>query len=136
MASPAAAGAIEQYLRDVWNVSPLVFENEQPASLSNGDTFVLVEIFGRLFDLASIGAEQPEGNLWREEGTLWLHVMMPVWTGTATGRQHAWQLARLFLAQPIAGIEFRRAQVGMGDPVEVDGAYARMTVSLDWTRDE
>lgn len=136
MASPEAAGAIEQVLRDVWNLSPLVFENVAPTSPTDGETFVLVEIFGSLFDMASIGAEEPEGNLWREEGTLWLHVMMPAWTGTATGRQHAWQLAKFFLRQPIPGMEFRAAQVGMGDPVETDGSYARMTVSLDWQRDE
>lgn len=136
MASPAAAGAIEQVLRDVWNISPLVFENETPTSPTHGEAFVLVEIFGRLFDLASIGAEEPEGNLWREQGTLWLHVMMPAWTGTTVGRQQAWQLAKLFLRQPIEGMEFREARVGMGEPVETDGSYARMTLSLDWQRDE
>lgn len=136
MASPAAAGAIQQLLRDVWNVSPLVFENEAPTSPTDGEPFVLVEIFGRLFDMASIGADTPEANLWREEGVLWLHVMMPAWSGTSTGRQHAWQLAKIFLKQPIPGMEFSAAQVGMGEAVETDGSYARMTVSLDWQRDE
>ncbi len=136
MASPDAFEPVEDFLKSVWNVSPLVFENEKPASSTNGETFVLVEMFGRVFDLASIGGGSSEGNLWREEGALWLHIMMPAWDGTRVGRRHAWQLTKLFLSQPIEGIEFRQASVGMGDAVETDGSYARLSVSIEWKRDE
>lgn len=136
MASPAAFNPVEDYLREVWNVTPIVFENETPSPPDGAQAWVFVEMAGNLYDIASIGAGSPEANLWRESGTLWLHVMTPVWTGTREGRQHAWDLAELFKAQPIPGLRFQAMSVGAGEPVETDGNWARMTLTIDWERDD
>lgn len=136
MASPAAFEPVEQYLRDVWNRSPLVFENESPVSATNGETFILVEMFGRSYQMASLGAEDMDGNLWREDGTLLLHVLMPIWVGTRQGRRDAWELACLLTRNPIPGIRFGEAAIGAGERIETDGNYARMTVSIEWERDD
>lgn len=135
MASPAAFEAIEDHLRSVWNASPLVFENETATPPAGDARWVFVEVYGTVFDQASIGAETREGNLWREEGMLWLHVMMPVWSGTRQGRRDAYALANLFTGRDIGGLIFGSAAIGAGEKVETDGNYARMSVSIEWQLD-
>lgn len=136
MASPAAFGAVESYLRDVWNVTPIFFENEIAEAPTDGP-WVLVEMTGALYAQASIGGDTADGNLWREEGTLWLHVMIPAFTGTSVGRAHAWQLAQLLTRQPIPELIFRDAAIGAGEPaVKINGNWGAMTVTIDWERDE
>ncbi|MFG1205570.1 hypothetical protein [Xanthobacter flavus] len=136
MSSPAAYDAVASYLREVWNITPLVFENEM-ASAPTDDHWIFVEMVGGLYAQQSMGAETLDANLWREEGTLWLHVMMPSFRGTQTGRGYAWQLVQLLTRQPIPPIVFRDAMVGAGEPaVKIDGNFAAMTATIEWHRDE
>lgn len=140
MASLIAFDAIESYLRQKWSgdmqrVEPLVFENEN--FIQDGSTWIYVEIFGNLYDQESIGAETITGNLWREEGLLSLHVMMPRGQGSRLGRQVAYDLAQLFRGVELPGnLRFMTQSIGAGEPGDEDGNYNRMSLVIDWQRDE
>lgn len=137
MSSPAAFNTIHDYLVTQWGATtPLVFENEQFAKPNVPAPWVMVEIFGDFFDQVSIGASPVLSNLWREEGQVLMHVMTPSNTGTGLARTYAKQLVDLFRGQEINGVRFRDASIGASQPGIHDGAYYRMTATIDWQRDE
>ncbi|WP_210235492.1 hypothetical protein, partial [Mesorhizobium sp. M8A.F.Ca.ET.165.01.1.1] len=80
--------------------------------------FVYVEIWAIPggFDQASIGAGARDDNLWREHGTLDMHVMVPKGTGSRDGRDKAGQLIDLFRGQDLSGLTFLEASIGEGQP--------------------
>ena len=135
MASPAAFGAIQTYLRDVWNVTPLVFENESATPPADESLWVQIEVYGTLYAQASIGAEDRTENLFRERGVLLLHVMMPNGTGTMDGRRAGFHLVQLLAGREIDGVVFGEASIGAGDPAVPNANFATMTVSFEWHLD-
>jgi hypothetical protein len=136
MATPQAFEPIEDFLRSQWTLTPLAFENEAWPLDGEPEAFVFVEVFGDLMDQASIGAETQSANRWRENGQLNLHVLVPNGGGTRSARQLSRQLYDLFRGQEIGSIRFGTASIGAGEPGEMDGNYYRMTVTIDFERDE
>lgn len=137
MASADVYDAIEQHLAALWTATPVVYENQSWPLADQPAAFVYVEIFGDYFDQESIGGG-PEltDNRWREGGQLLMHVMVPNDTGTRQARLLAKSLIDLFRGQEIAGVVFRDAAIGAGDPGKEDGNYYRMTASVTWQRDQ
>lgn len=138
MASPTAFNTIHDYLVAQWgSTSPLVFENETFPKPNTPAPFLYVELFGSLYDQASLGGGDPvEGNLWRETGHLYGHVLIPNGTGSLAGRQLCQQFLDLFRGHDIGTVNFTGGSIGAGMPGSEDGNYFRMTATLDWVRDE
>jgi hypothetical protein len=136
MSSIEVYDVVEQRLKALWTATPLVFENEDWPTPATPAPFVFVEVYGDMFGQASIGEEEPADNVWREQGQLLMHVLVPSGTGTRLARQHAKALAVLFRGQDIGGVTFGDASLGGTEPGTQDGQYYRMTCSVAWDRDE
>ncbi|OCP05001.1 MULTISPECIES: phage tail terminator-like protein [unclassified Ensifer] len=136
MSTPQSYDAVHDYLIANWSTTPIAFENDRFEPPTDAETWLFVEVFGDLFAQESIGAETQAANLWREAGQIYVHVMTPRGAGTRTARLYASQIADLFRGQEIAGVVFRDASIGAGEPGKADGSYFRMTVTIDWQRDE
>lgn len=140
MASVTAFDTISQRLIASWNATPLVFEND-PYDLPNvATTFVYVVMWGIPggFDQASIGGgADRDDNLWREFGTLDMHVMVPKGTGSRDARDKAGQLIDLFRGFELGDLTFLEASVGEGKPDREEFAsYWAFTASISWRRDQ
>ena len=136
MASPEAFTPIEAYLKAEWTATPLAFENDDYKPGKTVAAFVTAEIFGTFFDQASIGEGDRVDNLWREAGMIYLHVCVPRGSGSLTARTYCRQLADLFRGQDLGAIRFRDISIGAAEVGDEDGNYFRMTVTIEWERDE
>lgn len=135
MSSPEAYSAIHDYLAGAWSGPTLAFENDDFQLPATPTLWVLVEIFGDIYEQASIGAETVTANLWREEGQILAHFMAPRGSGTLAVRQSAMQFLDLFRGQDIGGVIFETMSIGAGNAGDTTGAYFRMTATIDWYRD-
>jgi hypothetical protein len=141
MSSDVVYSAIKAYLTANWTTTEIAWENENfqsPLSSDGSPTaWVAVEITGNLYSQASIGAGTASGNLWREEGLLWLHIFVPTGSGSLVARQYAKQLADLFRGLSLSGdtLRFRDASIGRGQPGSEDGLYWGLSVSIEWQHD-
>ncbi len=136
MSSPAAFTSIQTYLRDNWTVTPIYFENEKWHFPEPPAPFLLVEVYGDFYNQASIGADPQGENLFREIGQIYVHVMAPRGSGTAQARTYAKQIVDLFRGNEDAGVRPRDMSIGAGEPGTEDGNYFRMTVTIEWERDD
>lgn len=141
MASDTVYDAIRAHLAARWAATPVAFENEafvRPVVDGTPQPFVVLEITGTAYGQQSIGARTQAENRWDEEGQLWLHVFVATGSGGSTVRRYAKQLADLFRGTTLLAdtLEFGDASIGMGEPGDEEGAYFRVSVSLDWRRIE
>lgn len=137
MASPESFDVIHDHLVAVWTATDLIFENEDWPQPDIPELFVYVEIFGTFYDQMSIGSGTQAGNLWREGGSVDMHVMMPKGVGTRQARVLAKQLADIFRGQEIGSVRFRNASIGAGEPIRTPpGQYSAMTATIEFERDE
>lgn len=135
MSSPDVYDKLETFLKAEWSDTPLVFENEEwPLDEGDPAAFVYVEIFGNFYSQELLG--DPGNNLWRETGTMQLHVMVPNTTGTRIARTHAKALVSLFKEAEVDGVRFREMSIGAGEPGMPSGNYFPMTATVDWEFDE
>lgn len=137
MSSDTVFNAIKVYLDANWTTTALRYEN---STLSLPDTpisFVFVEISGDIYKQESIGAGTVSSNLWRETGLLWLHVMVPSGTGSATARQYLRQLSEMLRdVELLSGrLTFMDMSIGLGSPGDEDGNYWRLSMSVEWKLD-
>ncbi|TIU02333.1 MAG: hypothetical protein E5W43_00895 [Mesorhizobium sp.] len=138
MSSVIAFDTISQRLTASWSTTPLVFENDPYDLPDVPAAFVYVEIWGVSggFDQASIGAGDRDDNLWREMGTLDMHVMVPNGTGSRDARDKAGDLLDLFRGYDIGDVTFLEGSVGEGRPGREFANYWAMTASISWRRDQ
>lgn len=137
MASAAAFDAVHDQLVALWTTTDLVFENEDWPTPDVPAAFVYVEVYGDFYDQASIGARTQADNLWREGGSVYLHVMTLKGIGSRDARVLAKQLADIFRGQEIGGVRFRNASIGAGEPAtSPPGSYFAMTATIEFERDE
>ncbi|MCO5080881.1 MAG: DUF4128 domain-containing protein [Rhizobiaceae bacterium] len=136
MSSPAAFTGIETYLRTNWTATPIHFENEPWNLAASPAHFLYVEMFGDFYDQASIGADPQDANLFRENGQVYVHVMTLRGIGTGQARTYAKQIVDLFRGNEEAGVRPRGMSIGASEPGEQDGNYFRLTVTIDWERDD
>jgi hypothetical protein len=136
MSSADSFTPIEAYLRAQWTSTELVFENEVWPVPDNPESFLFVELLGGIYAQASLGAEPVTANLWRESGEVRGHVLVKSGTGTLLARQYAQAFANLFRGVELGSITFYDASIGAGEPGDDDGNYFRMTVSIDFERDQ
>lgn len=134
MATSSVFAAIRDFLTANWTATPLRFENK---AVPEATRWVYVEISGRSWRQESLGAGAPRSNLWREEGTLWLHCLVPVRTGSEQARSDLTSLCDLFRgAELLDGrLIFNDISVGLGESADEDGNYWRLSASIAWTCD-
>lgn len=140
MSTAAVYSAVRTYLEANWTTTPLRWENETFTIPVDADgvpqPWVDVEITGTEYDQASLGAGTVASNLWREDGMLWLHVMVPSGSGSGVARTHAANLAALFRGLDLdPDIVFRTMSIGLGSPGDDDGNWWRLSLSIEWQSD-
>ncbi len=137
MSTATAYSAIKSYLDANWMTTSLAYENDEYVVPDTPTAFVFVEISGQNYARASIGASEFSDNLWREEGSLWLHVMIPSGQGSLVARTYAQSLIDLLRdAELLNGrLVFLDASVGLGEQGQLNGNYWRLTASIDWRLD-
>lgn len=141
MASGAVFDAIRTFLdgtggNGAWHTTPIRWENEPLDPLP--PVFVDVEMTGTFYGQESMGASHQKDNRWDEEGTLWLHVLVPINSGGSTARTYCKSLADLFRGLTLLGdsLEFKDSFIGRGQPGFEDGNYFRITTYINWRRME
>jgi hypothetical protein len=142
LASGAVYDAIRLYLdggpdspgTGAWQTTPIRWENEPLDPLP--DVFVDVEMTGTMYDQMSLGANQQKDNRWDEEGTIWLHVLVPDNSGGSVARTYCKSLADLFRGLTLlsGSLEFKEAFIGRGQAGFEDGNYFRITTYCNWRR--
>jgi hypothetical protein len=73
------------------------------------------------------------GAIWNEEGTIWLHVMVPVGTGIATGLALRKGLANAFrgVTDSVVGLVYRNEMaMDPAGPATDDGVYRPLTLLI------
>ncbi len=132
MASGEVYTAVRDYLSASWTSSPIAWENED-FDKPNAP-WVMFEMSGDLYAQMSVGAWQGTQNRYDQEGVMYLHVFVPVGTGSLIARQHAKTLADLFRGALLMSdsLEFLDASIGMGQVGDDEGLFYRITVSVDW----
>lgn len=138
MSSITAFSTIKTYLDANWSSTPLYYPNDDTTPPEPPSAFVFVEMTGIMYDKASLGA--PNSNLYRENGLLWLHCMVPSGSGSETARTHLSGLADLFKDKSLptadGEIRFRAAVIGYGSPGDDEGNYWRLSMNIEWERDD
>jgi hypothetical protein len=138
MSSPAVFTAFHDRL-STWTASPIRFENEllqDVLEVSEPQAFVYVEIYGDSLQQESFGA--PGQNMWLEQGVVFLHVLVPAFSGTAQARTNANDLLNLFREKPLVAGGFSifmpEMSIGAGNPgVDFPNHWA-LTASIAWRR--
>lgn len=139
MSRATVRAAVIAYLAGNWTISPLVYQDRatEPPVQPDGiiRPWVYVEISFNSVDQWSIGAAPRTENRWREDGSVFFHVMTPAGEGLAASDQNADALIELFKGVELApGIEFRDIASDIGGPGDQDGNYYRVSIAVDWVR--
>ncbi len=136
MSSPETFIVVRDTLTASWSSTPVRYENDGSNPPEPPAHFLFVEVIGELLGQRSIGAGSRDENLWRETGTLLIHVMAPNGEGSLTARQLGRDVANLFRGRDIGTVTFLDASLGAGEAGADDGNYWRFTVTIDWQRDQ
>lgn len=71
-------------------------------------------------------------DVWLEEGTFYVDVMIPTGSGTSTARTLAKNVANVFRGLGPEDVVYRSATIGGGSVGTEDGLWWCLTVSVDW----
>lgn len=134
MASATVYSAVRAWLAASWATTPIAYENETFRPDEPPAEWVLLEVYGDSYDQMSIGSGSPSTERWVEQGTVLLHVMAPVGSGSVLARTYAEQLATLLRGLILPGdIRFQSMSIGLGESDET-GNYWRITLRAEWLR--
>jgi hypothetical protein len=71
-------------------------------------------------------------NVWQEEGTFYIDVMVPSGSGTSTARTLAKDVANVFRGLGPENVVYLSTAIGSGSVGTDDGLWFCITVSVDW----
>ena len=71
-------------------------------------------------------------DVWQEEGTAYVEVVVPAFTGTRIARALAKNIANLFRGLDPAPVVYLGTSIGDGVVQPVDGMWWGLTVAIDW----
>ena len=71
-------------------------------------------------------------DVWQEEGTAYVEVVVPAFTGTRIARALAKNIANLFRGLDPAPVVYLGTSIGDGVVQPVDGLWWGLTVAIDW----
>jgi hypothetical protein len=132
MALPEALAAIKTRLTTLGPALPLIDENsnERPPD----GAWMLLEFLGSSPRVAGIAATG--SHLFREFGTVLIHVFVPRGTETATLDGHVAAISALFRTTNADGVFYDGApRVDPNQPASEDGAFFGRTVAVDFRHD-
>ena len=86
-----------------------------------------VQSVGDVLDPMEVG-----DGAWLEEGRLFVHVMVPAFSGTLTARQIAKGVANTFRGLGQQAVRYMGASIGAGEHADEEGTLWRLTVVVDW----
>ncbi|MGC2853953.1 phage tail terminator-like protein [Novispirillum sp. DQ9] len=134
MGTQAARSAIRAHLEANWDTdaAALVFPNEGDPPADVSQPWIFVEVRGSAYYQASIGAGSITDNLWRDEGSIWATINVPIGTGEDDAGTLAQQFMDLFRGTELAGnLEFREFQDGDGERSD-NGLWWQYTAMIIW----
>jgi hypothetical protein len=141
VASQEVYDAIRAKLTDAWDATPIAWPNEEftfPVRTDAVPTphWIAVIMTGTLYGQQSIGESAQADNRWDEEGILWLHTYSPSGAGEAVQRGYCKQLADIFRGLTLldGSLEFGDAAIESGEIGDDNGAWWRISVSIEWRR--
>lgn len=105
-----------------WPNEPFQEPSSDPARM-----WLSVECVGRVLDPIEVG-----GEVWQEEGTLYVHVLAPAGAGSDAARTLAKNVCNVFRGLPARNVVYRGASIGHGVPTDRQGAWWMLTVAIDW----
>lgn len=128
--------AIRVTLETNWTVTPIAWPNEDFEKPNPPTPWVDVEFTRNIYAQESIGAAEQSENRWDEDGQLWLHLLVPVGTGSSAAGGAAKALAKIFRGRHLLAdsLDFLDASIGMGEPGDENGNYWRISTSIEWRR--
>ncbi|MDQ1081444.1 phage tail terminator-like protein [Pseudoroseomonas cervicalis] len=127
--------AVEALVDAEWTGTPVAKPNRAFAKPQG--PWIRFEVTGDIFQQQSIGAGAvARENLWRETGSVLVHLFVPAGDDTKPGRRLLRQFVDLLVGQELGAIEFTDASFGMGHAPEDDGNWWILPASIGWTRDE
>lgn len=105
------------------------FPNEpfQEPDASTGAAWLSVEAVGDILSPIEMG-----GGGWQEEGRLFVHVMVPAFSGSDAARTLAKAVANVYRFSGPNPTRYNGASIGGGEKANVEGTLWRLTVILDW----
>lgn len=106
---------------------PVLMPNEDAGERPNPPApWIDLEVSANSSETIELG-----GRIWNEEGTIWIHVMVPVGTGIATGLALRKGMANAFrvVPDPIMGLVYRNEMaMDPAGPATDDGVYRPLTL--------
>lgn len=136
MAIDQVQSAVQAFLTANWTSTPVAYPNDGFAPTSDGNgsltPWLLVEVYGGLYEQRSIGAGSAAANLWTDSGQVWLHVFVGSGTGSQLALSYAAQLAELFRGLFLdPNIQFGDIALGASGG-STDGNDWSLSTSIDW----
>lgn len=128
MSSDVVFTAVRDLLAERWTLAPIVFPNEGESGIDPSAPWIYCDASGSLVEPMELG-----GRAWIEVGTIYLHVHVPVGTGTLEVRSVAKALSNLFRdARSYGGVVFGDHSLGMGEMGDDDGMYWRQSLTVSY----
>lgn len=130
--------AVQDFLTTHWASTAVAYENDgfQPQVDTDGtiEPWLLVEVYGGLYEQASIGAGTAQADLWTDTGVVWLHIFVGSGTGSLVAKQYAAALAELFRGLELdTNIRFGDISIGSGGGTS-NGNDWTLSTSVDWVQ--
>lgn len=89
--------------------------------------YLVAEISGDMSEPIELGS----GGTWQEDGTVWVHVMVPVGEGITAGLALRKTIANLFRGVIAGGIVYRSAQMDPGG-TDDEGNWFRLSLGVQY----
>jgi hypothetical protein len=137
MSSKPVRDAVTAYLAANWLTTPIVDVSNVFPTPPSLEPWIAVQFVTGSEEQASLGA--PGNNLYRESGTLFLHVIVPAGTGDALCLEYAETLRTLFRSARFDGVHCLGADPPNTEPgasvVGDDGAWFGASFAVDYEYD-
>jgi hypothetical protein len=130
VSSPEAFSAVRSLIETNFDLCPVVWPNEG-GSADSSMPWVYCEVTGVSTRRIELGIGATE-----EVGTIWLHIFVPVGTGTVEQKAIAKTLSRLFLLARDSPLTFGEQSSAQGEPGDDDGMLWRQTMTVNYSYQE
>jgi hypothetical protein len=99
----------------------------EPFVAPDSDLWLSVDITGDVLRPIEIG-----GGVWQEEGSLYVHVHVPSFSGTDDARTMAKNIANVFRLSTPQFVTYLGASIGIGSISDPEGKWWTLSVRVDW----
>jgi hypothetical protein len=130
MSSPEVFTTVRDLIEQNFDLCPVVFPNEESATDSSMP-WVYVDVSGSLTRRIELGIGATE-----EVGVIWLHIFVPVGTGTLEARTISKTLSRLFISARDSPVTFGDQSAAQGQKGDDDGMFWLQTMTVNYSYQE